>query len=998
MKRKIFSILMVLCMVIGLFNTNFASEPQKAEASDAITQSDFIKAKGKYLYNNYGNGDAVLLRGTNAGGYLVQEFWMCPTEYSSGVSDQMDIINTLTSRFGADAAAELIKVYEDNYWTEADFDNCAAMGINCIRLPLWYRNLVDANGNMLSNAFDRIDWFVDQAGQRGIYVIIDMHGAPGSQNGSDHSGIDGGDSKLSASEFFFGSNASANQQLYYDLWEKIAVHYVGNPVVAGYDLLNEPYCTYRYNSGYSDDYLHSMLWSVYDKAYDLIRAIDPDHVIIMEATWNPVDLPDPSTYGWENVMYEYHNYLYDDYDNANGGQISNMKSKLDAITSANYNVPSYMGEFCYMNNTSAWQEGLQLLNDYGINWTTWTYKVVSSYGNWGLYNQSVESVNVTTDSYSEIYRKWSNVGSSYANSSLVNAVKSYFTSSVNLPESGTVYEAENYTIVGGAKEAQSFYSGGYAAGSMNSGVALADVADDWSNIKSVQFTNINADYTGTHTLRIAYNGDDDKTILVRVNGGENIQVSLPRLGDGSWNVMHTAEIKINLNSGSNTIWVSGTINDINTWANIDYIEIISDGYDRVTSENGTIYEAEDNNIINGEKEFQEFYSGGYAAGGMNSSVAYADVASDWSNIKYVNFSHVSADKAGIYDVTIAYNGDDDKTILMKVNGGENIQVSLPKQGDGTWNVMHKKTVQVELNEGLNTIWVSGTINDITTWANIDYIEVVYNSAIIEEPVTADVMYMSNGSQYSSKTVPLGSTIEASLPETPERDGYIFLGWFTENVGTVSSVDASILSKAANLDTVVNSDTVLYAGWLDIGTVSRDSKDTMSPEASNLSGFYLVGAQYREADSIHTAGIRFVARISDSIINNVEALNSANSGLKPESESDKGVGYGFVLTLAKNLSSTNMLVKDVNAVNVSGGMAVCPAVNTYMKYNGYKLYTAVVTGIPESSYASDIAARMYITYYDANGQLQTCYYTESDSSCSVGGAYFTNFNAVYNASK
>lgn len=995
MKQKIISILMVFCMIFGLTTTNIANEAEKVQAaSGAITQSDFIKAKGKYLYKNYGNGDALILRGTNAGGYMLQEFWMCPTSYSGNVSDQMGIINTLTSRFGADSAATLIKLYEDNYWTEKDFDNCASLGMNCIRLPLWYRNFVDANGNMLSNAFERVDWFVEQAAKRGIYVIIDMHGAPGSQNGSDHSGIDGGNSKQNASQFFFGNNASANQQLYYTLWEKIAEHYAGNPAVAGYDLLNEPYCTYRYNSSYSESYLHSLLWGIYDNVYKKIRAKDPDHVIIMEATWNPVDLPNPDTYGWTNVMYEYHNYLYDDYDNANGGQITNMQSKLNAITSANYNVPSYLGEFCYMNNPSAWQEGLKLLNDYGINWTTWTYKVLSSNGNWGLYNQNVESVNVETDSYSEIYRKWSNVGSSYANSTLLNAIKSYFSSNVNLPKSGTVYEAENYTIVGGAKEAQSFYSGGYAAGSMNSGTAYADVAADWSNIKSVRFTDINADYTGTHTLRIAYNGDDDKVILVKVNGGENIQVSLPKKGDGSWNVMHTAEIQINLNKGSNTIWVSGTINDINTWANIDYIELIGDGYDRVTSENGTIYEAEDNTIVNGVKENQSFYSGGYAAGNMNSGTAYADVAADWSNIKYVNFSHVNADKAGMYDITIAYNGDDDKTILMKVNGGSNIQVSLPKQGDGSWDQMHKKTVRVNLNKGVNTVWVSGTINDITTWANIDYIEVVYAGA--EEPEKVSLTYMSDGTQYDVKNIAPGSIVKDNLPSAPSKDGYVFLGWFKENVGTVNSVNSDIKLKVQDINAAVNNNTVLYAGWLNIGNVARDSKDIYSPASSDMSAFYLVGAQYRSADSNHTAGIRFVARISDSLINNIEALNSLNKNLKPESAADKGVGYGFVLTMQKRLSASDRLVKDVNAKNVASGMAVCPAVHTFESYNGYSLYTAVVVGIPQTSYSTNIAARMYITYYDANGLEQTYYYTENNSSSTAGGGYYTNFNAVYSA--
>ena len=150
---------------------------------------------------------------------------MCPTNYSDNVNCQMDILNVLTNRFGADAARNLVDAYEANYWKESDFDECVKLGMNCIRLPLWYRNFVDANGNWYSNAFDRVDWFVEQASRRGIYIIIDMHGAYGSQNGSDHSGVDGGDNKIGSSEFFFGGNAGSNQEKYYAMWEKLAEHF-----------------------------------------------------------------------------------------------------------------------------------------------------------------------------------------------------------------------------------------------------------------------------------------------------------------------------------------------------------------------------------------------------------------------------------------------------------------------------------------------------------------------------------------------------------------------------------------------------------------------------------------------------------------------------------------------------------------------------------------------------------------------------------------------------
>ena len=47
-------------------------------------------------------------------------------------------------------------------------------------------------------------------------------------------GDDGRDHKEASSKFFFGDEAEDNQELYYMLWEEIAKHYKGNPVVAEY--------------------------------------------------------------------------------------------------------------------------------------------------------------------------------------------------------------------------------------------------------------------------------------------------------------------------------------------------------------------------------------------------------------------------------------------------------------------------------------------------------------------------------------------------------------------------------------------------------------------------------------------------------------------------------------------------------------------------------------------------------------------------------------------
>lgn len=400
--------------------------------TESMNNEAFLKVQGKNIYTKSGQGDLVQLRGVNIGGYLLQEFWMTPTRPSNNVVDELSLLDYLENTYGESRADELIDIYQEYYFGIEDFDRLDELGINVIRLPFWYRNLVDQSGKVKEDWYNRFDWFIEEAGRRGIYVILDFHGAPGSQNGSDHSGVDGGDAKEEASEFFFSDEktVSENQELFFSLWEMIAARYKGNPVVAGYDLLNEPYCTYRYDSIVSVQELHEDLWSVYDEAYQRIRKIDEDHIIIMEATWDPIDLPNPMSYNWENVVYEYHNYLYDDYQNKEGRQISNMEHKLKLIKSANYNVPSLMGEFNYFDSYDAWDEGLELLNSSGIHWTLWTYKTTSDYGNWGLYHHTSGDLNIERVDDIKLESFWKRVGNVRANQALLDVITKHFTDEI----------------------------------------------------------------------------------------------------------------------------------------------------------------------------------------------------------------------------------------------------------------------------------------------------------------------------------------------------------------------------------------------------------------------------------------------------------------------------------------------------------------------------------------------------------------------------------------
>lgn len=343
---------------------------------------EFLSVSGTKIVN--GAGDEVLLRGTNAGGWLVHEEWMCPTK----APDAKTIRDTLAARFGEETRDALIDAYRDAYWTERDFDNCAAMGMTCLRLPFHYWDVA---------GFERLDWFVEHCARRGMYVVLDLHGAYGSQNGKHHSGQINDGRQLYFNE---GNRAKTIR-----LWEEIARHYKGSAAVAMYDLLNEP----ERDTGETDQ----VQWDYYDELYRAVRAVDPDHIITMEACWWPRSLPSPKDYGWENVVYQYHHYPW----GLKAAEDINEDSRgeCDLIEQSAYGVPVFIGEFCKFNCPEAWEYGLGLYNALGYHWTTWCYKVTGDGGSsWGCYNHDPPRADVAADSAEEIRAKWARTGWEHA--------------------------------------------------------------------------------------------------------------------------------------------------------------------------------------------------------------------------------------------------------------------------------------------------------------------------------------------------------------------------------------------------------------------------------------------------------------------------------------------------------------------------------------------------------------------------------------------------------
>ena len=345
------------------------------------------------------NGTVVQLKGLNLGGWLVMEPWMCPAD-SGGLPDTYSIISELDSRPGFGVATEqsLIRTYQTNWITATDLDNLTNGGFNCVRVPVWWGNFYSitntTSSGWRSDAFTVLDWLVTNCASRGIYVVIDMHGVVGGQSTSDTTGQQNQNQ-------YWTSSTDQSETTY--LWTQIAAHYNGNSTVAGYDLINEPY-------GTNNNTTAAMVWPVYASLYNAIRSVDPGHIIIMEGTfgsWNWSMLPNPSVYGWTNVVYSMHEYQW-------SGSVAQCEAGSDnQVTDFNnhksWNVPDYIGEWNDMGNGAACYD--YSINDYnndGISWSMWAYKTDLASNGWGWYDpiRSLPTPNISSDSAATISNDW----------------------------------------------------------------------------------------------------------------------------------------------------------------------------------------------------------------------------------------------------------------------------------------------------------------------------------------------------------------------------------------------------------------------------------------------------------------------------------------------------------------------------------------------------------------------------------------------------------------
>jgi endoglucanase len=331
-----------LCFTVCIF----ALTPARVTAQVPVT--GFVHTQGSELVD--GRGQPLLLRGTNLGNWLEPEGYMFLFG-DDGPTAPREIEEYFDELIGPSQAAEFWREYRDRYITKADIDLLRATGMNSVRVPIHYKFFTkgDAEG------FRLLDKVVGWAKADGMYVVIDMHQAPGGQTGTNIDDSYG---------YPWLYDSPPDQQELIETWRSIAEHYREEPAVLGYDVLNEPIPHFPELQKYN-----SQLEPLYKRVAAAIREVDQHHVLILGgARWDT----DFDVFGPpfdSNVMYEFHLYKFGTPWNPS---VANDIARYTAFRDK-YHVPIWLGESG--ENTDEWVRSFrELLEQNRIGWCFWPYK------------------------------------------------------------------------------------------------------------------------------------------------------------------------------------------------------------------------------------------------------------------------------------------------------------------------------------------------------------------------------------------------------------------------------------------------------------------------------------------------------------------------------------------------------------------------------------------------------------------------------------------------
>lgn len=342
-------LLLVLLPVKSLFS--------QAPDIPAASSPGLLRTQGLQIVNDRG---PVILRGVNLGNWLFWEGYIFGAQ-QAGQQSQTGFLESLGQLvMDSGVLRNFRQRWRETFLTQEDMEYLASLGFNHVRLPLhWDLFLDPQTGKEIDDGFFWIDRLLEWCRPLGIYVIPDLHAAPGGQNSNHVSDRRG--------EALFWKDYRRNLELTKKIWGRLARRYAQEPWIGGWDLLNEP----EVREG------KERLREAYIQITRTIRAEDPHHMIIAEGNWFATSFWELLTKApaatprdaWDkNLVFSFHSYW---------APLPNPSLKDQLAMAGGAGVPVWLGEFG--ENSNYWLASqVADMENRGIGWSFWTYKKVEA--------------------------------------------------------------------------------------------------------------------------------------------------------------------------------------------------------------------------------------------------------------------------------------------------------------------------------------------------------------------------------------------------------------------------------------------------------------------------------------------------------------------------------------------------------------------------------------------------------------------------------------------
>ena len=223
--------------------------------------SDFVQIRGRDLVLG---SRPTMFCGCNYGNWMLVEHYMIGLPWTEYM-----MRNLWLEMLGRDSFEAFWHTFMDGYATDEDFAFMKSLGCNMIQLPFNYRFFEDPARDRTAAGFEErgfeyVDRFLNMARRHGIHVLLSMHAVPGVA-------VRDWNAESAYGEAFYWDHEHFQHRTE-ELWTAIATRYRNDPIVFGYEPVNEPFTE-------DADLFHRVTL----RLARAIRAADPRHIIVLNS-------------------------------------------------------------------------------------------------------------------------------------------------------------------------------------------------------------------------------------------------------------------------------------------------------------------------------------------------------------------------------------------------------------------------------------------------------------------------------------------------------------------------------------------------------------------------------------------------------------------------------------------------------------------------------------------------------------------------------------------